>query len=150
MTTSGGSDDDNQSAQQGSLFPGLSAPFGGAYLPPSAPFGGAYLPQQILGVEMIAAQNNFTITSAGDATQGTLPPPVDVAPAPYDFVKTNGITPNSDPTAPLLSTTLGDLVMTQPATSVPEIPPTAMMLLGFAGLGFAGYRSARKAGAIAA
>jgi hypothetical protein len=160
MTTSGGSDGDNQSAQQGSLFPGPSAPFGGAYLPPSAPFGGAYLPpsapfgeaylpQQILSVEMIAAQNNFTTTSAGDATQGTLPPPVDVAPAPYDFVNTNGTTPNSDPTAPLLSTTLGDLVMTQPATSVPEIPPTAMMLLGFAGLGFAGYQASRKAVSIA-
>ena len=132
MTTSVGSDGDNQSAQQGSLFPG-----------PSAPFGGGYLPQQILGVEMIAAQNNFTITSAGDATQGTLPPPVDVAPAPYDFVNTNGITPISDPTAPLLSTTLGDLVMTQPAPSVPEIPPNAMMLLGFAGLAYAGYRRAR-------
>jgi hypothetical protein len=140
MTTSpgAGSDGDNQSAQQGSLFPG-----------PSAPFGGAYLPQQILGVEMIAAQNNFNITSAGDATQGTLPPPVDVAPAPYDFVNTNGITPNSDPTAPLPSTALGDLVMTQPATSVPEIPPTAMMLIGFAGLGYAGYRASRKAVSIA-
>jgi hypothetical protein len=131
MTTSAGSDGDNQSAQQGSLFPG-----------PSAPFGGGYLPQQILGVEMIAAQNNFTITSAGDATQGTLPPPVDVAPAPYDFVNTDGITPNPDPTAPLLSIPLGDLVLTQPA-SVPEIPPTAMMLLGFAGLAYAGYRRAR-------
>jgi hypothetical protein len=135
MTTSAGSDGDNQSAQQGSLFPG-----------PSAPFGGAYLPQQILGVEMIAAQNNFTITSAGDATQGTLLPPVDVAPAPYDFVNTNGITPNSDPTAPLLSTTLGDLAMTRPATSVPEIPPTAMMLIGFAGLAFAGRRRLKRAG----
>jgi hypothetical protein len=140
MTTSAGSDGDNQSAQQGSLFPGPSAPFGGAYLPPSAPFGGAYLPQQILSVEMIAGRNNFTTTSAGNATQGTLPPPVDVAPAPYDFVNTDGITPNSDPTAPLLSITLGGLVMTQPATSVPEIPPTAMMLIGFAGLAFAGRR----------
>jgi hypothetical protein len=150
MTTSAGSDGDNQSAQQGSLFPGPSAPFGGAYLPPSAPFGGAYLPQQILSVEMIAGRNNFTTTSAGNATQGTLPPPVDVAPAPYDFVNTDGITPNSDPTAPLLSITLGGLVMTQPATSVPEIPPTAMMLIGFAGLAFAGYRARRTAVAVSA
>jgi hypothetical protein len=33
---------------------------------------------------------------------------------------------------------------------VPEPSTWAMMLLGFAGLGFAGYRSARKAGAMAA
>ena len=135
MTTSVGSNGDNQSAQQGSLFPG-----------PSAPFGGAYLPQQILGVEMIAGRNNFTTTSAGDATQGTLPPPVDVAPAPYDFVNTNGITPISDPTAPLLSIPLGDLVMTQPAPSVPEIPAPAMLLIGFGGLALVGWRRLRGSG----
>jgi hypothetical protein len=57
-------------------------------------------------------------------------------------VNTDGITPNPDPTAPLLSIPLGDLVMTQ--TSVPEIPPNAMMLIGFAGLAFAGRRRLKR------
>jgi hypothetical protein len=35
-------------------------------------------------------------------------------------------------------------------TAVPEPSTWAMMLLGFAGLGFAGYRRSRKASAIAA
>jgi hypothetical protein len=33
------------------------------------------------------------------------------------------------------------------ATAVPEPPTWAMMLLGFAGLGFAGYRASRRAAA---
>jgi hypothetical protein len=36
------------------------------------------------------------------------------------------------------------------ASTVPEPPTWAMMLLGFAGLGFAGYRASRKSGALAA
>jgi hypothetical protein len=34
-------------------------------------------------------------------------------------------------------------------TSIPEFSPWGMMLLGFAGLGFAGYRTSRKAASIA-
>jgi PEP-CTERM motif len=36
------------------------------------------------------------------------------------------------------------------ASTVPEPPTWAMMLLGFAGLGFAGYQASRKSGALAA
>ena len=36
------------------------------------------------------------------------------------------------------------------ATLVPEVSTWAMMLLGFAGLGFVGYRDSRKAASIAA
>jgi hypothetical protein len=36
------------------------------------------------------------------------------------------------------------------ASTVPEPPTWAMMLLGFAGLGFAGYRASRKSGPLAA
>ena len=119
--------------------------------PASPPLGGAYLSEP--GLEMIAMRNNFIITSAGGATQGTFPttcdacdalPPVVGALALPDFVSPHGSSPNSDLTAPLLSTTLGDLVMMKPATSVPEIPPNAMMLIGFAGLAFAGRRRLKR------
>ena len=44
----------------------------------------------------------------------------------------------------------GDLIASTPTTGVPEPSTWAMMLIGFAGLGFAGYRRASKARAIAA
>ena len=138
MTTSSGA---------GSDAAGQSGLWSSPNFPASAPFGGAYLSEP--GLEMIAVQNNFIITSAGGATQGTLPPtcdacdawpPVVGALAPPDFVSPNGSSPNSDPTAPLFGTMLSDSIGTQPATSVPEILPTAMLLIGFAGLALVGRR----------
>ena len=138
MTTSpgAGSDAADQSGLRSSNFPSPNPPFGGAYL-------GA------LGLEMIAAQNGFAMAWPSGTIQGTLlptcdacdalPPVVDGAFAPAsDFGNPNG-SPNFNPTAyPLIGGTLGDLGV--PATSIPEIPPTAMLLIGFAGLALAGRR----------
>jgi hypothetical protein len=146
-----GSDGGMQPAQQSSNLPSSNLPVGGNN--PSARF------------EITAAQNSFAMTWPSGAIQGTFPlacdacdvtPPVvlacdacDVTPpvvndafAPAsDFVNLTGPT-----TAPLFGATLGDLSVT-PATSIPEIPPTAMLLIGFAGLALVGrrplWRSAR-------
>ena len=70
---------------------------------------------------MIAVQNNFIITSAGSATQGTFPPtcdacdalpPVVGALALPDFVSPHGS--NSDSTAPLFGTMLSDSIRDAP------------------------------------
>jgi hypothetical protein len=130
-TSSGaGSDGGYQPAQQIPNFPGSNPPVGGAYP---------------LRLEMMPAQNSFAMTWPSGAIQGTLPlacdacdvtpPVVDDAFAPAsDFVNLNGPT-----TDPLFGGTLGDLGVT-PATSIPEIPPTAMLLIGFAGLALVGRR----------
>ena len=141
MTTSPDASPDApyQSAQQSPNFPGPNAP--------------AQSPQQILTLEMMAAQNIIAMAWPSDTNQGPLPqtcddacdasPPVDGAFAPAsDFVNLNG-GPNSDPTAdPLFSPTADPLFSysaeTQP--SIPEIPPTAMLLIGFAGLALLGSR----------
>jgi hypothetical protein len=55
-----------------------------------------------------------------------------------DFVNPNG-SPNFDPTAdPLFSASFGDPSVTQQGPSVPEIPPQATLLIGFAGLALVG------------
>jgi hypothetical protein len=130
-----GSDGGMQPAQQSSNLPSSNPPVGGNN--PSARF---------------AAQNSFAMTWPSGAIQGTFPlacdacdvtPPVvnDAFAPASDFVNLNGPT-----TDPLFGGTLGDLSVT-PATSIPEIPPTAMLLIGFAGLALVGrrplWRSAR-------
>jgi hypothetical protein len=120
-----------------------------------APSGGASLsPQQIVTLEMIAAQKSFATTSPSGVIQGTVPPAcgdcgstqpaVDGPLAPtFDFVDLSG-NPNSASSAdPLVSAMLGNSVWTQPATSVPEIPAPAMLLIGFGGLALLGRRSRR-------
>ena len=132
MTTSSGA---------GSDLAGRSELRSSPNFPASAPLGGAYPSEP--GLEVMAVHNNFIITSAGGATQGTLPPTCDACDASPpvvgglalpDFVSPNVSSPNSDPTAPLFGTMLSDSMGTQPATSAPEIPPTVMLLIGFAGL----------------
>ena len=139
ITTSqgAGSDGADQSGLQSSTLPGLNAPVGGDFL--SA--------KQILGLEMIAAQNTFAIAWPLDTIQGTFPPtcdacdvtpPVDGAFAPSsDFVDPTGSSNFNPAPDPLFVATFGDLGVTPPAPSVPEISPTAMLLIGFAGLALA-------------
>jgi hypothetical protein len=118
-----------------------------------APSGGASLsPQQIVILEMIAAQKSFATTSPSGVIQGTVPPAcgdcgltqpaVDGPLAPtFDFIDLSR-NPNSASTVyPLFSATLGDSVGTQPV--VPEIPAPAMLLIGFGGLALLGRRSRR-------
>ena len=84
--------------------------FGSPNLPdPNPPFGGNYLSaKQILGLEMIAAQNSFAMTSPWGVIQGTfppacdacdvMPPVVDDAFAPAsDFFNLNWSNPTADP-----------------------------------------------------
>jgi hypothetical protein len=135
-----GSDGADQSGLQSSTLPGLNAPVGGDFL--SA--------KQILGLEMIAAQNTFTIAWPLDTNQGTFPPtcdacdvtpPVDGASAPSsDFVDPTGSSNFNPGPDPLFVATFADLGVTPPAPSVPEISPAAMPLIGFAGLALAGRR----------
>jgi hypothetical protein len=124
-----GSDPGDGPAQQIRSLPGSNPPFGGA--------------MQMLRPEMIPAQNSFAMTWPSGVIQGTFPPaccdvtaPVfDDAFAPAsELVNLNGLTAD-----PLFGGTLGDLSVT-PATSIPEIPPTAMLLIGFAGLALVGWR----------
>jgi hypothetical protein len=140
MTTSpgAGSDAADWSGLQTPNFPGPNPPFGGAYL-------------STLWLEKNSARNNFAIT-----IQGTFPPtcgacdatpPVGGAFAPTsDFVDPNGSSNFNQGLDPG-GTSLGDLGVTQPAPSVPEIPPPVMLLIGFAGLALIGrhrpWRSAR-------
>ena len=53
---------------------------------------------------------------------------------------------------PAVTVPLHSLAAAEPLYSpaIPEPSTWAMMLLGFAGLGFAGYRASRKNGALAA
>jgi hypothetical protein len=150
MTTSpgAGSNVADQSGNQSPNLPGPNAPSGRASLSP----------QQMLGLEMMAAQNSFAMTSPSGVIQGTFPPAcgacdvtppvVDGANAPAsDFGNPAGI-PNSyqppDPTGGGPLANVGDGL---PATSVPEISPPVMLLIGFAGLALLGgrrrWRSAR-------
>jgi hypothetical protein len=75
----------------------------------------------------------------------------------YDaFSQTFATTPGSSYTVELLYTNpesnnpTGFMVTTTGASTVPEPSTWAMMLLGFAGLGYVGYRTTRKAASIAA
>ena len=143
MTTSSGAGSDGAD-QSGPQSPNL--------LGPNAPFGGANLSaEQILSLEMIAARNSFAMAWPSDVIQGAFPPTCgacDVTPpvvagafAPAsDFVNPNG-SPDFDPTAdPLFSASFGDPSVTQQGPSIPEIPPQAMLLIGFAGLALVGRR----------
>jgi hypothetical protein len=104
-----------------------------------SPFDRAYLPQQISGLGM-TAQNNFTIISAGDATQGTRPPVADTLARVPAFASTT-----SDlASGPLSVATLGDSIGIQPAAAVPEIPIWAMLLGGFSLMGAASLFRPRR------
>jgi len=147
MTTSPGAGPDAgyPSGLQSPNPPGANAPFGGAHL--SA--------QQILGLEAIAAQNSFAMTSPWGEIQGTFPPACGdcgVTPLVVDsvFVATSDSgnpigTPTSDPPPDLTSG--GSAANVGGQAAVPEIPPPAMLLIGFAGLALIGsrrrWRSAR-------
>ncbi len=147
MTTSPGAGPDAgyPSGLQSPNPPGANAPFGGAHL--SA--------QQILGLEAIAAQNSFSMTSPWGEIQGTFPPACGdcgVTPLVVDsvFVATSDSgnpigTPTSDPPPDL--TSVGSVANVGGQAAVPEIPPPAMLLIGFAGLALIGsrrrWRSAR-------
>ena len=135
-----GSNGADQSGPQSSSLPGLNAPFGGGYL--SA--------RQILGLEMMAAQNSFAMTWPSGVIQGAFPPcgACDVTPSVVDaavastsdFGNTGGSL-NSDQTLDLSGGgSLANIVTAQQTTSVPEIPPPAMLLIGFVGLALIGRR----------
>jgi hypothetical protein len=99
-----------------------------------SPFVAAYLsPQQIVIVSSVpAAQKRFSAAGRQDAA-GTFPHPAD-----DDEL---ALTPGTlDPTARLVSIPLDNLVTMSPVIAIPEIPSTAMMLIGFAGLVFVGGR----------
>ena len=66
----------------------------------------------------------------------------------YGFVDPYFFIPISDPNASDYTILTSNGIGNSPVPEVPEPSTWAMMLLGFAGLGFAGYRS-RKAGSIA-
>jgi hypothetical protein len=115
--------------EEGALGAGSDAGYSPAQQ--GSPFDGAYLPQQISGLGM-TAQNNFTIISAGDATQGT-PPVVDTLALAPAFVS-----PTSDLASdPVSVATLEDNIGIQSAAAVPEIPVWAMLLGGFSLMGAA-------------
>jgi hypothetical protein len=142
-SSSMGSDADYQPTQQSSNFLGSNPSFG----------GGAY-PSVIPGFEMI--QNGFAMTWSSGVIQGTFPPaccdvtlPVVVGSFTLasDFVNPGGslnLDPPPDPPDSGFGVSIG---VTQSATLVPEIPPMAMLLIGFAGLALIGSgrlsRSAR-------
>ena len=120
MTTSPDASPDApyQSAQQSPNFPGPNAP--------------AQSPQQILTLEMMAAQNIIAMAWPSDTNQGPLPqtcddacdasPPVDGAFAPAsDFVNLNG-GPNSDPTADPLFSPTADPLFSYSAETQPSYP----------------------------
>jgi hypothetical protein len=156
MTTSpgAGSDGADQSGNQSSHLPGPNAPLGGDSLSL----------KQMLGLEMTAAQNSFATTWPREVIKGAFPPAcgacdvtppvVDGASAPApDFGNPDG-TPNFNPPSnfnpppdPTGGGSIANIGDPQPATSVPEIPPPAMLLIGFAGLALIGrrrpWRSAR-------
>ena len=137
-----GSNADYQPTQQSSNFPGSNPRFGGAN------------PSVIPGFEMI--QNGFAMSWPSGVIQGTFPPaccdvtlPVVVGSFALasDFVNPGGSL-NSDPPPDPPDSGFGvSIGVTQSATLVPEIPPTAMLLIGFAGLALIGSgrlsRSAR-------
>jgi hypothetical protein len=143
LTTSpgAGSEAGYQPAPQSPNLPGASAPAGGASLST---------------FEMMAAQNSFATAWPWDVIKETFPPACcDVAPpivdganAPAsDFANPGGslnsdqppnFNPPPDPTGGVSITNIG----AQPP-SVPEIPPPAMLLIGFAGLALLGSRRLR-------
>jgi hypothetical protein len=141
-----GSDPGGEPPPQIPNLPGSNPPFGGGAFPSANP---------IFGSEMIAAQSSFAMTSPSGVIQGTFPPAccdvtppiVDGASAPTsDFGNPNGFpnfdpppnfSPPPDPTGTGSLASIGD---PQPAPSVPEIPPPAMLLIGFAGLALIGRR----------
>ncbi len=146
ITTSlgAGSDGADQSGPQSLNLAGLNAPFGGSFL------SGNYLnAQQIF--EMIAAQNSFAMTWPWGMIQGAFPPPCvacDVTPpvvddsfAPAsDFVIRGGSLSSDTPPDPPGGGSLPNIGNARPAIAVPEIPPPAMLLIGFAGLALIGRR----------
>ena len=101
-------------------------------------------------------QNGFAMTWPSGGIQGTFSPaccdvtlPVVVgsfAPA-FDFVNPGGSLNPDPPPDPPDGGFVVSIGVTRSATSVPEIPPMAMMLIGFAGLALIGSgrlsRSAR-------
>jgi hypothetical protein len=115
--------------------------------PNSNPLGGGAYPNenQMLRFEMIAAK-----AWSWDATQATFssaygvgditPPVVDHTYAPASDFGNSGGDLNSDPTGSGSVPNLGS----GPASVVPEIPPPAMLLIGFAGLALLGSRRLRR------
>lgn len=142
MTSPGaGSDAGYPSGNQSPNLPGANAPFGGASLGP----------KQMLGLEMAAAQNSFAMTLPSGAIEGAFPPacgacdvtpPVVGAPA-SDFGAPGGSPNFNPPPDPSGSGPLANIGAALPAPSVPEIPPLAMLLIGFAGLALLGSRRLR-------
>jgi hypothetical protein len=134
-SSSAGPDGADPFGNQSPNLPGANAPFGGASLSP----------QRMLGLDMTAAQNNFAMTSPGGVIQGTLPPAcgacevtppvVDGANAPAsDFGNPAGIPNSYQPPDPTGGGSLANFDTARPAASIPEIPPPAMLVIGFAGL----------------
>lgn len=143
MTTAG-SDAGYQPAQQSPNLPGSNAPAGGASLSP----------QQIFALEMIAEQNNFATARPWDGIKEIFPPacgacdataPVVVGSfaAASDFANPGGNLNSGSPSNPPGGGSLPSFGG-GPATSVPEIPPPAMLLIGFAGLALIGSRRLRR------
>jgi hypothetical protein len=115
----------------------------GWYLPGSnSPFGGGT--NQDFGFQMIAAQSSFAMTWPSGVIQGAFPPaccdvtsPVDGSFAPASDFESPGVSLNS--VSPQVSPAGGSFVSIGGAPgTVPEIPPIAMLLIGFAGLGLIG------------
>ncbi len=114
------------------------------YLPGSnSSFGGGT--NQNFGFHMIAAQSSFAMTWPSGVIQGTFPfaccdvtSPVDGSFAPASDFESPGVSLNS--VSPQVSPAGGSFVSIGGAQSgtVPEIPPTAMLLIGFAVLGLIG------------
>jgi hypothetical protein len=114
------------------------------YLPGSnSPFGGGT--NQNFGFQMIAAQSSFAMTWPSGVIQGTFPPaccnvtsPVDGSFAPASDIESPGVSLNSvSPAGTLAGDSFVSIGGAQSGT-VPEIPPIAMLLIGFAGLGLIG------------
>jgi hypothetical protein len=109
----------------------------------SAGFAGGETLQSLFGTSYVSAIACALPTPLSGATAGVFDFSFDSAFAPIDapigLVDALGVVTFVDP--PLPNALAG---------SVPESPTWAMMLLGFAGLGLAGYRTSRKSAALAA
>ena len=98
--------------------------------------------------------SSITYSGADLATISGEPDPTDIpgGPATIDGSQTNGRWTFTDPSNDIVGITVSNgsaissnsFEIAQIATSVPEPSTWAMMLLGFAGLGFAGYRRAKR------
>ncbi len=94
--------------------------------------------------------NTTTISLGSWSTALTLSSSVPYTPETFTFTTTGGKLSFANDIGAGGNPNIGNLLDNVSLTAVPELSTWAMMLLGFAGLGFVGYRASRKSAALAA